>query len=59
MIDSDPGDWQVLWFFVAPIILALGITLQVLASNKPRSRRTLNAEPGTSPIRLVGFSHQR
>ena len=59
MIDSDPGDWQVLWFFVAPIILALGIALQVLASNKPRSRRTLNAEPGASPTRLVVLSHER
>jgi uncharacterized membrane protein YczE len=39
MIDSDPGDWQVLWFLVAPIILALGITLQVLANNKPWPRR--------------------
>jgi len=59
MIDSDPGDGQALWFFVAPIILALGIMLQVLASNKPRSRRTLNAEPGASPIRLVVLSHER
>ena len=59
MIDSDPGDWQVLWFFGALIILALGIALQVLASNKPRSRRPLNAEPGASRTRLVVLSHER
>lgn len=29
MIVVNPSDWQMLWIFGAPIILAAGVTLQV------------------------------
>ena len=36
MMVVDPSDWQMLWVFGAPIILALGLALQVVATAKPR-----------------------
>jgi len=39
-------DWQVFLLFGAPIIPALGITLQALMTAKPRRQRTINTAPG-------------
>ena len=61
MIDADLGDWQALWFVVAPIILALGITLQVVATptNKPRPRRRTDPALHVPPIELMESSQAR
>jgi hypothetical protein len=41
MTVDNPGNWQALWVFGAPVLLALGLTLQVVANSKakPRHRR--------------------
>jgi hypothetical protein len=59
MLEADPGDWQTLWVFGPPIILALGITLQVVATNKPRPRRTPAPELGALPVRFMDLNHVR
>jgi hypothetical protein len=59
MMVADPSDWQTLWVFGAPIILALGLTLQVAVTGKPRHRRTADPELGALPIRFVELSHER
>lgn len=59
MMDADPGDWQTLWVFGAPIILALGLTLQVVVITKPRHRRTTDPEPGALPVGFMELSHER
>ena len=52
-------DSSALWIFGAPIILALGLALQVVVTTKPRRRRTTDAEPGALPIRFMELSHER
>jgi uncharacterized membrane protein len=42
----NPTDWQMFLVFGAPIILALGITLQVVITARPRHQRTINTAPG-------------
>ena len=49
MMIVNPNNWQTLWVFGALVILALGVTLQVVISPKPRHRRTTDPEPGTAP----------
>jgi multisubunit Na+/H+ antiporter MnhB subunit len=54
MMIADPSDWQALWVFGAPIILALGLTLQFVVTAELRHRRTTNREPGDLAIRFIG-----
>ena len=58
MTVTNPGDWQALWVFGAPVILALGLALQVVANTKPRHRRTTPPEFGELPIRFMELSHE-
>ena len=44
-------DWQMLLLFGAPIILALGITLQVIITSKVRHLRTISMAPGWHAVR--------
>jgi hypothetical protein len=44
-------DWQILLLFGAPIILALGITLQVIITGKVRHLRTISMAPGWHAVR--------
>jgi hypothetical protein len=55
----NPTDWQTSWIFGAPIILALGLALQVVVTTKPGYRRTIDAELGAPRIRLMGLSDER
>ena len=58
MTVANPGNWQALWVFGAPVILALGLTLRVVANTKPRRRRTTQPEFGALPIRFMELSHE-
>lgn len=58
MTVADPGNWQTLWVFGAPVILALGLTLRGVATAKPRPRRTVQPEFGALPIRFMGLNHE-
>lgn len=40
MMVAEPSDWQRLWIIGAPIILALGLTLQVVVITRPWYPRT-------------------
>jgi len=51
MTAAQPGDWQRLWIYGAPIVLALGLVLQVVATAKPRRRRT--PEPVDAAVPFV------
>jgi hypothetical protein len=44
-------DWQTFLLFGAPIILALGITLQAVITAKARHQRTINVAPGWHAVR--------
>jgi NO-binding membrane sensor protein with MHYT domain len=60
MTVADPIDWQKMsWVFGALIVLALGLALQVVATTKPRYRRTTDPKLGALPIRFVELSHER
>ena len=59
MMVSTPSDWQTFLVFGAPIILALGITLQVVITAKPRHRRTIDTKLRTFPIRLMELIHEQ
>ena len=59
MIVASPSDWQTLWIFGAPIVLALGVTLQVIGTTRPGNRRANNPEPGVSPVGFVRLMHER
>ena len=54
-----PSDWQMWWVVGAPVILALGFTLQVAVTAKPRHRRTTGQELGALPIGFMELSHER
>ena len=59
MMVADPGAWQTLWVFGAPVIFALGLALQVAVTSKPRHRRTAELELGALPIRFMELSPKR
>lgn len=52
MMVAEPDDWQALWVFGAPTILALGFALQAVATARPRHPRTAVPELGALHIRL-------
>ena len=47
----DLTDWQMWLLFGAPIILGLGIALQVVTTTKARHLRTINMAPGWHTVR--------
>jgi hypothetical protein len=59
MMAANPSDWQTFLVFGAPIILAFGITLQVVITGKPRHRRTIDTKLGAFPIRLMELIHEQ
>jgi len=59
MMVASPSDWQTFLVFGAPIILVLGITLQVVITAKPRHRRTIDTKLGPFPIRLMELIHEQ
>ena len=59
MMVANPSDWQTLLVFGAPIILALGITLQVVITAKPPHRRTIDTKLGAFPSRLMELIHEQ
>jgi hypothetical protein len=59
MMVAEPDGWQTLWVFGAPIILALGLTLQVVVTSKPRHRHTADPELGVLPITFMELIHER
>jgi hypothetical protein len=56
---AEPSDWRTLWIFGAPIILVLGLALQVVVTTKPRNRRITDPGLGASPIRFMELIHER
>ena len=52
------GDWQVLSIFAAPLVFALGLTLQVVVIAKPGHWRMADAERGASRIGCT-LMHER
>jgi hypothetical protein len=58
MTVASPGNWQPLWVFGAPAILALGLTLQAVANIRPRRERTTQPEFEALPIRFMELSHE-
>ena len=56
---ANTSDWQTFLVFGAPIILALGITLQVVITAKPRHRRTIDTKLGAFPIRSMELIHEQ
>ena len=59
MMVANPSDWQTFLVFGAPIILALGITLQVVNTAKPRHRLKIDTKLGAFPIRLMELIHDQ
>ena len=59
MMVASPSDWQTFLVFGAPIILALGITLQVVITAKPPHRRTIDTKLGAFPSRLMELIHEQ
>ena len=55
----EASEWRTLWIFGAPVILAVGLTLQFVVTNKPAHRRLADAALGASPIRLLHVIHER
>jgi hypothetical protein len=55
----EPGDWRTLWIFGAPIILVLGLGLQVVVTTKLRNRRITDPALGVLPIRFMELIHER
>ena len=47
----NPSAWQMLWIFGAPIILAAGLTLQIVLTTKDR-RAYETPEPKASPSQI-------
>jgi hypothetical protein len=59
MMVSEPGDWQSLWVFGAPTVLALGFLLQAVVIARPRHPHTTVPEPGAADVRFMGLSFER
>ena len=59
MMAVEPSDWRTLWIVGAPIILALGLTLQLVVTTKPGYRRVPDPSLEASPIRLMRLIHER
>lgn len=59
MMMVDPSDWEALWILGAPIVLALGIALQVVVTTRPRHPRTPNPQLGPAPIRFTELDYGR
>jgi hypothetical protein len=55
MLVAEPEDWQILWVFGAAIILALGLTLQLLVTIKPG--RPTARELIALPAKVTDLSH--
>jgi preprotein translocase subunit SecY len=56
---TNPSDWQTFLVFGAAIILAVGITLQVVITARPRHGRTIDTKLGAFPIRLMELIHEQ
>ena len=59
MMMVDPSDWDTLWVLGAPLVLTLGIALQVVVTARPRHPRTPEPELGPAPIRFTKVSYER
>ena len=59
MVAVEPSDWRTLWIFGAPVILALGLALQLVVTTKPGHRRMTDPALGASPIRFMRLTHER
>ena len=59
ILDAFPDGWQTLPLFGAPIILALGIALQVVATYRPRPRRRTDPAHGALPTLLLALNRER
>jgi hypothetical protein len=59
MMVANPSDSQTFLVFGAPIILALGITLEVVITAKLRHRRTIDTKLGAFPIRSMELIHEQ
>lgn len=59
MTNSDHNGWQTLEVFVALVILALGIALQVIVTAKPRRPHATEPEPGAMPAGFMELGHER
>jgi fucose permease len=59
MMVANPSDWQTFFVLGAAFILALGITLQVVITAKPRRRRTIDTKLEAFPIRLMKLIHEQ
>ena len=49
----EASEWRTLCAFGAPVILALGLTLQFVVTTKPGHRRMPDPALGASPIRFM------
>jgi cytochrome c biogenesis protein CcdA len=59
MTVANPGNWQALCVFGAPVILALGLTLQVVANTKPSRERRTQPKFVALPIGFMELDHGR
>jgi multisubunit Na+/H+ antiporter MnhB subunit len=59
MTVSDHSGWQTLEVFGALVVLALGSTLQVIVTAKPRRPHATEPEPGALPARFMELGHER
>ncbi len=59
MTIADPGEWQAIWVLSTPVVLALGLALQIVVTLKPRLPRATGPQPGAAPIRFTEPCHQR
>ena len=51
-MEASTSHWQILSLLSAPVVLALGITLQSMMTAKPRRRpHQIDAERGWTPVR--------
>jgi hypothetical protein len=54
MMIADPSGWQTLWVCGASVLLACGLTLQVVVTSTPRYRRMAGPKVGALPIGFIG-----
>jgi hypothetical protein len=53
LIVANLSRWQTFLLFAAPIILALGITLQAIITAKARHQRAISMAPGWPAVRRL------